>query len=334
MTRISDEWSYRGFPSVVLENRRIRVVVLPGVGARVLSFIDKENDADLLWHHPRRSPEPVVFGSASADVWWTGGIDDIFPTDFPCLYRNEQLPYLGELWTNAWEYRLEKEKNDVALTLVTRTAVSPFEVRKTLRLHADDGFFSIDYAIQNTGYSAYDWYFGIHPGVEVTPGSRLIFPIRSAVVDDAWPTGILAAKGTKYTWPLCPSATGASIDLSVAPAPEEGWWTFQYGLDVQERFFAVINPTHNNAYCQTFDKAFFPNLLFYLGYGGWRNTYSIIPQLATGWPGSLADAVVAGRQRTLRAGEATKTTVSFHCLTNVKDEKTVRARLTDGGDII
>jgi hypothetical protein len=132
MTRISDEWSYRGFPSVVLENRRIRVVVLPGVGARVLSFIDKENDADLLWHHPRRSPEPVVFGSASADVWWTGGIDDIFPTDFPCLYRNEQLPYLGELWTNAWEYRLEKEKNDVALTLVTRTAVSPFEVRKTL----------------------------------------------------------------------------------------------------------------------------------------------------------------------------------------------------------
>jgi len=329
MARISDEWCYRGFHAVILENRRIRVVVLPGIGARVLSFIDKENDADLLWHHPRRAPEPVVFGSASADVWWTGGIDDIFPTDFPCVYQNEQLPYLGELWTNDWDYRIDCEGENVSVTLVTRTAISPFEVTKTIRLRADDSFFSVTYAIRNIGCAAYDWYFGIHPGIEVSKGSRLIFPVRAAVIDDSWPRGTLAAKGTEYIWPMCPRADGTVIDLSTAPGPEAGWWTFQYGLDVQERWFAVLNPAHAHAWCQTFDKVFFPNLHFYLGYGGWRNTYSIIPQLATGWPASLADAVEAGKQRTLGPSESAETMVLFHCLTRIRNEKEIKARLVD-----
>jgi hypothetical protein len=329
MARVSADWSYRGFPAVVMENRRIRVVILPGIGARIAEFVDKENDADLLWHHPRRKPEPVVFGSAVADAWWTGGIDDIFPTDFPCTYRNEQLPYLGELWTNAWDSRIDEGIDGVSAELRTRTAISPFEVKKTVVLKGEENCFSMDYEIRNIGFAPYDWYFGIHPGLEVSEGSRLVFPISTAVVDDTWPAGVLASKGTRYTWPACPTASGGTLDLGVAEGPEAGWWTFQYGLDVREGLLGVINPRHSHAYCTTFEKDFFPNLLFYLGYGGWRNTFSIIPQIATCWPGSLSEAVAAGRHRTLAPEQAAHTRVKFHCLTKIRNEADIRSRISN-----
>jgi hypothetical protein len=328
MVRATKDWQYRGMDAVMLENSRIRVTVLPGAGAKIFQFIDKENDVDMLWHHPRRAPEPVVLGSPGADLWWTGGVDDIFPTDFACTYRNEQLPYLGELWTNAWEYELHGgEETSAEIVLRTRTVISPFEAVKRVRLDGDDGHFTVRYEIRNVGFGAYDWFFGIHPGVQVQKGCRLLFPIREAVIDDAWPEGILAARGTRYAWPHCPAAGGGAIDLRQVPGPDVGWWTFQYGLDITEPWLAVLNPVHRNAFCITFDPGFFRNVLFYLGYGGWRNTYSIIPQIATAWPGTLSDVVSAGRQRCLKPGEGFGTEVRFHCLTEIDDESRLQLSL-------
>ncbi len=328
MVRVSKDWEYRGMKALILENSRIRVTLLPEAGGRVFQFIDKAADADLLWHNPRREPEPVVLGSPGADLWWSGGIDDIFPTDFPCEYRNEQLPYLGELWTNAWDFQLSEDTGRAAeLVLRTRTVISPFEVEKRVRLCDGDGGFSVRYSIRHIGFAPYGFYFGVHPGVTVVPGSRLLFPIRRAVIDDTWPAGVLAAKGTEYAWPDCPAADGKRRDLSVCPGPEQGWWTFHYGREVTEGLLAVLNPELGNAYCTSFDPSFFPYLHFYLGYGGWRNLYSIIPQIATSWPASLAAAVAAGTHRTLGPGEAARTEVGFHCLTGVQDEKSLRSAL-------
>jgi hypothetical protein len=330
MVRVSRDWQYRGMPALLLENSRIRVAVLPSTGGRIFQFIDKRGDADLLWHHPRRSPEPVTLGSPGADLWWTGGIDDIFPTDFPCSYRNEALPYLGELWTNAWDWQVEDpgDGDSVAVRLSTRTVISPFEVEKRITLRGEEDRFRVRWHIRNIGYSEYDWYFGIHPGVEVTRGSGLVFPLRAAVIDDSWPPGLMGGKGTEYRWPLCPTEKGGNIDLREVPGPEAGWWTFQYGLDLQEDFLGVLDPTARRAFCMGFDRAFFPNLNFYLGYGGWRNTYSIIPQIATGWPAALSDTVAAGHHRTLGPGESTFTEVTFHCLTEVASEQEIRARIS------
>jgi hypothetical protein len=327
MLRATADWCYQGMDAVMLENKRIRATILPGAGARIFQLIDKQNDVDLLWHHPRRGPQPAVLGSPGADLWWSGGIDDIFPTDFPCLYRNEQLPYLGELWTNTWSSRLtQADDAGVEVLLSTRTVISPFEVTKRIRLEGEDDHISVRYAITNIGFSAYDWFFGIHPGVEVEEGCRLLFPIREALIDDAWPLDVLAAKGTRYAWPLCPTARGGTIDLSQVPGPE-GWWTFQYGMELAEPWLAVHNPARQSAFGIAFDRGFFKSLLFYLGFGGWRNTYSVIPQIATAWPGNLSEVVASGMQRSLQPGESATTEVSFHCLTGVRDEAAVRTRL-------
>ena len=102
---ISDAWTYRGFPAIVLENGRIRMTVLPTHGAKVVELISKAADRDLLYHHPRFDVRPPVFG-ANADDWWTGGIDEIPPTGHPAVVGGEQLPFLGEFWSQAWTARI------------------------------------------------------------------------------------------------------------------------------------------------------------------------------------------------------------------------------------
>lgn len=79
---ITDAWTYRGFPAIVLENGAIRMTVLPGHGAKVVEFISMAADRDLLYHHPRLDVRPPVFG-ANVDDWWTGGIDEVAPTGIP-----------------------------------------------------------------------------------------------------------------------------------------------------------------------------------------------------------------------------------------------------------
>ena len=46
--RISTEWSLAGQAAVVLENRHLRAVLLPGLGGKIISLVDKAADTELL----------------------------------------------------------------------------------------------------------------------------------------------------------------------------------------------------------------------------------------------------------------------------------------------
>jgi hypothetical protein len=58
-----------------LENRWLKVRVLPDIGAKIY---------DLVW-------------KADFDNYWCGGWDDAFPTCDECVFREQRYPSLGEL---------------------------------------------------------------------------------------------------------------------------------------------------------------------------------------------------------------------------------------------
>jgi hypothetical protein len=325
---ITDDWKYRGFQTVILENDALRVVLTPEIGARVIEFFDKKNNVDLLWRNPRNDLRAAVFHPVNSNDWWTGGIDDIFPTDFPCEYQGEPLPFLGELWSVSWAFTLsERSGTAVEASFAVKTLISPFEVQKRVRLERDADFFEISFRITNIGYGDYEFFFGIHPGVAVYPGSRLIFPITRAVVDENWPAERFCPKGTEYSWPRLPLSAGGACDLSTVPEPSERIWVFHYGVKLERGYLAVWHPTLRQAYATIFDPGVFRHLLFYLGYGGWRHTYSVIPQIATGYPAALTEAIKAGRQKSLQPGRAWEAAARFFCLTGVEREEAVIRRL-------
>jgi hypothetical protein len=54
--RVCTDWSYRGLDAVLLENRKLRVVILPQAGGKLWQITHKPLDADLLWNNPRIPP--------------------------------------------------------------------------------------------------------------------------------------------------------------------------------------------------------------------------------------------------------------------------------------
>jgi hypothetical protein len=102
---------------------------------------------------------------------------------------------------------------------------------------------------------------------------------------------------------------------------------FHYGIRLAEAHLAVWHPALRQAYAVVFDPGVFRHLLFYLGYGGWRHTYSVIPQIATSYPASLTEAIRAGRQQTLSPGRTWEAGARFFCLTEMASEQAVAERL-------
>src|SRR5271156_6921865 len=96
------------FQAVALTNDAIRVVVIPGLGGKIISLQSRDSGREWLWRNPylplRKPPaNPLNFGLFDA-----GGWDEVFPTVDPCrvpdsAWGNRTLTDHGELWYRPWQ---------------------------------------------------------------------------------------------------------------------------------------------------------------------------------------------------------------------------------------
>ena len=307
---VSGDWSYRGFDALVLENEHVRVVVLPGHGAKVTEFVSKHADRDLLFHHSRFDVRPPVFG-ANADDWWTGGIDEIAPTGHACVVRGEQLPFLGEFWSQPWEATiLERGPERVAVDLSAGGIISPLRLDRRMELVAGEPFFRSRHRLTNVGHEPVDFMWGIHPGLAIRPGARIQVPATSAVFAEGHPA-LDVEPGTRFAWPILPTGDGGSIDLSTARPPSPPSWELVYIEPLSAGWLAVTDPGSRSGFAMAFDPAVLPVAWSWGVYGGWRGIYGLALEAWTSYPARLDQAIAAGQHRTLAPGDSLETTVTF-----------------------
>lgn len=306
---ISDSWTYRGFPAVVLENDRIRVTVLPTHGAKVVELISKAADRDLLFHHPRFDVRPPVFG-ANVDDWWTGGIDEVAPTGHPAVVGGEQLPFLGEFWSQAWTARIiEEGPAAVSVGLGCAGIITPLRIDRRMELRAGESFVRSNHRLTNVGYAPVPFMWGIHPGFAVRPGARIQVPGTTGTFHEGHPDLGLEA-GTTFPWPHLPAVTG-SIDLSVARPPDPPSWELAFVDGLTAGWLAVTDPQSRSGLALSFDPAVFPVAWLWGVYGGWRGLYTVALEAWTAHPPRLDEVITAGRARSLEPGESLETEVRF-----------------------
>ena len=133
---VNTDWSLRGLRTVVLENRCLRVVVIPELGAKIYQITYKPLDADLLWNNPRAAPERLSMNSRYDDVW-CGGWDELFPNDEAASIDGEAYPDHGEVWTGNWRSEPFGTGDEVGVRLTYWTPISGIVIEKTLRLRRD-----------------------------------------------------------------------------------------------------------------------------------------------------------------------------------------------------
>jgi galactose mutarotase-like enzyme len=313
---VTSAWSYRGFQALVLENELLRVVVLPGHGARMTEMVSKAAGRDLLYHHPRFDVRAPVFG-ANVDDWWTGGIDEVAPTGHPSIVNGEQLPFLGEFWSQAWEWAIEEDGPErVVVRFECGGIITPIRLVRHLELRANESFVRSSHRVINVGPEPVPFMWGIHPGLAIRPGARIQAPAGEAIFAEGHPELGLEA-GTRFPWPNLALPDGRTIDLSVARAPKPPSWELAYLNQLAGGWLAVTDPTTRTGFALAFDPVALPVVWLWGVYGGWRAVYAVALEAWTSWPARLDEAIAAGRHRTLEPNAVFETELRFIAFTGI-----------------
>ncbi len=327
-TRIYTEWKYREIEAITLENEYVRVDILPGFGAKIYNLVDLKTGHNLLWHNPRRPLTPAPFGS-NFDDWWSGGWDDIFPNGIATTVDGDARPYLGEVWSLRWLWDVIDEATNPVVHVWTDAVITPARVEKWIRLEPGKPCLQMTYQITHTGYEPFPYMFGIHPVLNVSPGTRILLPAGKVWVAES-KGDLLGVAGNEYPWPRVVNGNQEAVDLSVVHGPELQSYAFSYAYDLSASWFAVNAPDDRPSFAMAFSPNVFRAVWLWLVYGGWRGFYHAAVEPWTSYPTDLVQAAQAGRARILRPGEQHRfsaTAVVYH------GQPDVRA-VTLHGDIV
>lgn len=130
---------YNGLQVVRIENDLVSVAILPQLGAKIWSFVHKPSATNLLWQNRRLAPAVVHYG-AKFDDNWSGGWDELIPTDIPYAFPNgDVLPDHGEVWSQSSDWHVVcKTAESVTVTFVTQGRVLPTLFEKSSRCEQEN----------------------------------------------------------------------------------------------------------------------------------------------------------------------------------------------------
>ncbi len=309
--RLVRGWSVEGLDAWILENRALRVVVVPELGGKILELVDKEGDRDLLWHNPRTPPRRAPYG-AHFDDWWCGGWDEIFPTGDIARLHGEPLPYMGELWSVPWSAREESSAPDsVAMTSTGLATIAPARLERRLELRGDEPVLRATYRLTNLDLRALPYLWGIHPALAVSPAHRIDLPAEEMVVGVSSDPA-LGVPGQAYAWPSLPGPVpGTDRDVRVVPPADALVFAGHWATGLRAGWAALTDTRARRGVAIAFPLEVFPVMWVWQVFGGWRGHYHVALEPWTGRPMQLDEAVEAGTARVLGPGDSRTASVSF-----------------------
>ena len=297
-----------GLRTIVMENRFVRVVVLPQAGAKIWQIHYKPLNADLLWNHPGELPAQHRLGACYDDVW-TGGWDELFPNDEPGTLMETVFPDHGELWTGAWTEEYLPGGDEVGVHLSYTTPISKCLAEKSLRLRPENATLEVRYRLTNTGAKALPFLFKLHPAFAVSENHRIDFPPMTVIREPEFP-GTLGEAPVQFPWPYA-RLHGQVLDLRKVPDVSSHAVYFFYGTGIVAGWCGVTNRAHRLAAAVRFDPKFFSSCWLFATYGGWRDLNVAVLEPATGYSFKIQSLIDGGRARLLSPGESLETTVLF-----------------------
>jgi hypothetical protein len=305
--KITDEWSYRGFKTVIMENEFLRAVFIPELGAKLHEFVYKPEQRDFLYHHPRVECRAPVF-DVNVDNWWTGGLDEAIPTGHPCEYKGEKYPFLGEAWSLPWEYKILNSLDDeVSFYLRRPLVISPLIVERWVSLKKGELSLSLKHRITNEGIAPFEFLWGIHPSFSITQDFRIDIPAGEMMIEDSFPDDRFGVSGTRYKWPYAKNKDGTETDMRVVRSRESGTMDFQYATELKAGWLALTDTKCKTGIGLIFNNEIFKSIWLWLVYGGWRNVYTATLEAWTGYPAKISKAVDHGKYSVLKPGNILET---------------------------
>lgn len=306
-------WTLHGLRAILLENRFLRLVVLPEAGGKIYQITYKPFDAQLLWNNPRILPARHSIHARYDDVW-SGGWDELFPNDEAGTLQGDFVPDHGELWTGNWEATPFSQGDAVGLKLRFLTPISSFLVERTLLLRAGSSSFEMQYRFTNQGVEAYPFLWKLHPAFAVSADHRIDFPAMTVVREPDF-AGTLGEAPLTFPWPCAPLGPAGpdarTLDLRQIPPATSRAVHFFYGTEMAAGWAGITNRATGLATALRFDPEVFSTCWLFATHGGWRNLNVAVLEPATGFPFQIQKMIDTQQARILAPGESLETSVDF-----------------------
>ena len=259
----------QGFSVHVLSNQKLRIAVVPELGAKIISLKDLHTDREWMWH-PRGGLK--LFRNRPGDDFSQSplvGADECLPTIAPCFWQGRALPDHGEAWCMPWSVDGGAWANGVLRTM-TRLRLSPFHFERTLELQENE--VRLSYQLHNQGEAEEAYLWAIHPLLSLQPGDRLELPssTRALLSGEAW------------------------IDALDSDVPE-GNCSKVFAAPLREGKAAIHNPVTKDRLEFEWNPAENNTLGLWLTRGGWHGHHHLALEPTNGQPDALA--LAAARKR-------------------------------------
>jgi galactose mutarotase-like enzyme len=283
------EWL--GQPAYSIETTGLRLITVPGMGAKIVSIFDKQVGREWLLPPVNRPFVPVDYGVVFTDQDMSGW-DEMFPTINACAYPDGSyagalLPDHGEVWPLAWGV---EAADSSALRLSVNGVALPYRFTRTIRpLNAHT--MRLDFEVVNTGTEEFDGFWTGHPQFKIDTDTRIVFPSEVKSVIMVQETPDWAADGTEYAWPVAVNRHGQSVALDRAQPPDQHkYHKFYLPPDQHIDWVVLRQESHGHWLRLSWNPEQVPYLGVWVDEGGINSVSTIALEPSTGYYDDLSVA--------------------------------------------
>jgi len=275
---------------LVLENQKVRVVLTPEFGARILSLIYKPTETEFVWHNPR---VPVMRPTYKPEFEDMSGLFDCVPTCEACNIKGRKLPLYGEVASEPWHLLGKKRSGrSVTVKMQRKCDVYPLIVHKSLTISKGEPMLSLNYRLVNLSDEVLEYHYSGHHTLSINPNYRIVLPPEVTKVKRGMTiTDRLGNLGDEIPWPLTVDKNGNSVDLSKVGGPCDGTGENLYSPKLRDSWCAAFNESRKEVIGFSFQAEVLPYLLVWINYGGYGGYYHIALEPSSGRPDNLEVAV-------------------------------------------
>lgn len=284
--------TWHGMAAFAMESAAVRVIMLPELGAKLVSIFDKRLQHEWLVNPGTRPVRPVAYGAVFIEQDMCGW-DEMFPTIKACTYpapgpyQGRAMPDHGEVWALGWQR--EESAPDV-LDFSVRGKALPYRFSRAACFAEADALL-LRYQVTNTGDQPLACLWASHPQFTVTPATELIFPREMTEIANVREGDVLGAVGQRHTWPLATTVEGKPLHLNrIGPASLKTCRKFYVAPESRIGWAALYKPEFANWLRMEWSPEQVPYVGIWVDEGAVNPEATFAIEISTGYHDSLVTA--------------------------------------------
>lgn len=279
--------------SIVLRNGIIAVAVLPAQGGKITEMRFAGDARNYIWFDERQAAK--YDPAADYDPQFSGGIEELLPSDIPETIDGIAYPDHGELWRTPL---CVEQSCDNQLLLTATLNSTGFYYRREMML--DGNSLLCKTTIRNIGEHTKHFLWKLHGAVSIAPGDTIHIPANCMTAADV-------------EWSTLPDIMPRAF-CGIITAPEnDGSSEFLYLTDLNGNCCEAHFADGHRLRCE-FDGRIFTTIWYFGTYGKLNGSYTGILEPCMNYPASIKDAVSGGCCASLEPSESLSTTVKWTLL--------------------